>query len=101
MQRPRFLQCKNAWWKYNSGEKSLKHPYIIYADLEYLLEKIDTCHNNPEKSYTEKKAKHKPPSGYSLVTCCSFDKTKTARNYYRGKVGNILQRFKEPSNENY
>ena len=49
-----------------------------------MLEKIDTCHNNPEKSYTEKKAKHKP-SGYSLVTYCSFDKTKTAWNYYRGK----------------
>ena len=74
----------NKILKYNPGEKSLKHPFIIYADLECLLEKIDTCHNNPEKSYTEKKAKHKP-SGYSLVTCCSFDKTKTAWNYYRGK----------------
>ena len=46
--------------------------------------KNNPCHNNPEKSYTEKKARHKP-SGYSLVTCCSFDKTKTAWNYYRGK----------------
>ena len=72
----------NKILKYNPGEKSLKHPFIIYADLECLLEKIDTCHNNPEKSYTEKKAKHKP-SGYSLVTCCSFDKTKTTVNYYR------------------
>ena len=35
--------------KYNPGEKSLKHPFIIYADLECLLEKIDACHNNPEK----------------------------------------------------
>ena len=67
--------------KYKPGEKSLKHSFIIYADLEYLLEKIDTCYNN---NNTEKKAKHKP-SGYSLVTYCSFDKTKTAVNYYRGK----------------
>ena len=52
-----------------NNEKSLKVPFIIYADLECLLEKVDTCSNNPEKSYTEKKAKHKP-SGYSLVTCC-------------------------------
>ena len=29
--------------KYNSGEKSLELPFIIYADLEYLLKKIDTC----------------------------------------------------------
>ena len=49
-----------------------------------MLEKIDTCQNNPRKSYTEKKAKHKP-SGYLLVTCCSFDKSKTEWSCYRGK----------------
>ena len=49
-----------------------------------LLKKINTSQNNPEKSYTEKKAKHKS-SGYSLVTCCSFDKSKNERKYYRGK----------------
>ena len=37
--------------------------------------------SNPEKSYTEKKAKHKP-SGYSLVKYCSFDNTSS---YYREK----------------
>ena len=84
-----FCQVKmpnknNKILKYNPGEKSLKGPFIIYADLECLLRKIDTCQNNPEKSYTEKKAKHKP-SGYSRVTCCSFDKSKTEWNHYRGK----------------
>ena len=49
----------NEILKYNPGEKLLKVPFIIYADLECLLEKINTCQNNPEKSYTEKKAKHK------------------------------------------
>ena len=49
-----------------------------------LLEKIITCSNNPEKSYTEKKASHRP-SGYSLVTCCSFDKSKNERKYNRRK----------------
>ena len=70
--------------KYNSGEKSLKVPLIIYTDLECLLQKINTCQNNPVKSYTEKKAKHKS-SGYSLFTCCSFGKFKNERKYYRGK----------------
>ena len=68
--------------EYISGEKSLKVPFIIYADLECLLKKINTCSNNPDKSYTEKKAVHKP-SGYSLVTCRSFDKLKNERKYYR------------------
>ena len=38
--------------KYNQGEKSIKLPFIIYADLECLLEKMSTCHNNPEESST-------------------------------------------------
>ena len=74
----------NKILKYNLGEKSLKVPFIIYFDLVCLLEKIDTCQNNTEKSYTEKKAMH-TTSGYSLVTWCSFDKSKTGLNYYRGK----------------
>ena len=34
--------------KYNKGGKSLELPFIIYADLECLLQKIDTCYNNPD-----------------------------------------------------
>ena len=33
----------------------MRVPYIIYADLECLLEKMHLCQNNLEKSYTEKK----------------------------------------------
>ena len=40
----------NEILKYNPGEKSLKVPFIIYADLECLLQKINTCKNNLEKS---------------------------------------------------
>ena len=70
--------------KYNQGEKSIKLLFIIYADLECLLEKMRTCYNNPEESSTTKINKHMP-SGYSLFTHCSFDKTKNKLNYYRGK----------------
>ena len=57
---------------------------MIYADLECLLEKVHSCWNNVEKSYTEKKATH-APSGYSLFTNCSFDETKNKLDFYRGK----------------
>ena len=70
--------------KYNQGEKSLKLPFIIYADLECLLEKINTCYNNPAESSTTKINKH-TPSGYSIFTHCSFDKSKNKLNYYRGE----------------
>ena len=59
--------------KYNPGEKSLKVPFMIYADSECLLEKINSCQNDLENSYIEKKAE-RTPSGYSWITCCSFNK---------------------------
>ena len=34
----------NKILKYNQGEKSMKVPFIIYADLESLLEKINIHH---------------------------------------------------------
>ena len=74
----------NKILKYNYREKSMKAPFIIYADLESFFEKISTCHSNPEKSSTTKINKH-TPSGYSLFTQCSFDKTKNRFNYYRSK----------------
>ena len=69
--------------KYNHAEKSMKLPFVIYADLECLLEKMSTCQNNPNKSSTTKINKH-TPSGYSLFTHCSFNESKNELNYYRG-----------------
>ena len=40
---------KECILKYNNEEKSVKVPFIVCADMESLLENIDTCHNNPEK----------------------------------------------------
>ena len=44
----------NKILKCNHGEKSAKAPAIIYPDLDCLLEKMHSCQNNLEKSYTEK-----------------------------------------------
>ena len=74
----------NKILKYNHGEKSMRAPFIIYADLESLSEKMETCYNNPEKSSTTKINKH-TPSGHSLFTHCPFDITKNKLDYYRGE----------------
>ena len=50
----------NKALKYNPGEKSMKIPFIIYANLESLLEKMNTCHNNPIMSSINKINKHTP-----------------------------------------
>ena len=62
----------NKTLKHNHGEKLLRAPFTIYADLECLLIKEQSCQNNPNESYTERKAKHEP-SGYSLSLISSFD----------------------------
>ena len=59
----------NKTLKYNHGEKSMKVPFIISADLKPLLAKMSTCHNNPEKWSTTKINKHRP-SGYLLIKHC-------------------------------
>ena len=50
----------NKTIKYNTGEKSLKAPFSFFLDLEFILKKLQSSQNNPEKSYTEKKARHDP-----------------------------------------
>ena len=41
-------------------KKSIKLPFVVYADLECLLEKMSICDNNPEESSTTKINKHTP-----------------------------------------
>ena len=70
--------------KFNHGENFMKAPCIFYADLDSILEKISTFHNNPNESSTVKISNH-APYGYSLFTYCSFDNTKNRLSYYRGQ----------------
>ena len=62
----------------------MKIPFIIYADIEFFLEKRDTCHKNPEQFSATKINKH-TTSGYSLLMNCSFDATKNNHDYRRGE----------------
>ena len=91
----------NKILKYNQGEKSMKVPFIIHADLESLLEKMNTCHNNPEKSSTTRINK-RTPSAYSWFTHCSFDATKNKLDYYRGKnfIKRLFSRLKRTCKKN-
>ena len=80
----------NKTLKYNHGEKSLKTPFVIYADLECLLIKKQSCQNNPNESYTERKVIHEP-CGYSLDLVNSFDSKQNKHRFYRGK--DCIKRF--------
>ena len=78
----------------------MKVPFVIYADLESLLEKMNTCCNNPKRSSTTKINKH-TASGYLLFANCSYNTTKNKLDYYRGKncMKNVFVDLKEHATE--
>ena len=86
----------NEVLKFNHREKSMKVPFIIYSDLESLLENMSACHNNPKKPSTTKINKH-TLSGYSLLTHFPIDATKNKLDCYRGK--DCMERFCKDSKE--
>ena len=69
---------------FKNFKKSMRVPFVIYADFEAVTEKIDSVTPNPEKSFTEKYQKH-TPSGF-----CYYVKKDDVENYaepvvYRGE----------------
>ena len=61
--------------EFNQYQKSDKAPFVIYADYECIIAKIDRHKNNPENSFTAKVSKH-IPSGVSVSTrSCSLMST--------------------------
>ena len=69
---------------FNQCQKSDNAPFIIYADLKCLIEKIDWCKNNPENSFTTKVDKHLP-SGFPKSTILSFKNIANKHDVYRVK----------------
>ena len=68
----------------NQYQKSDKAPFIIYADLECIIEDIDGRKNNPENSSTTKVSEH-IPSGFSMSTISSFINIENKHDVYRDK----------------
>ena len=70
--------------EFNRYQKSDKALFIVYADLECIIEKIDGCKNNPENSSTTKVSEH-IPSRFSMSTIYSFRSKENKHDVYRGK----------------
>ena len=75
---------KNKILKFNQYMKSDKMSYIIYADLEPLIKKIDGCENNPENTSATKVVEH-IPCGFSMSTIWGFYHIESKYTLYRGK----------------
>ena len=63
---------KDNTLEFNQHMKSDKMPYIIYADIEYLIKKVNGCANNPENFLTTKIGEH-IPCECSMSTIWAFD----------------------------
>ena len=71
--------------KFNNFHKQQPVLFVIYADFEAITEKISSCEQNDNKSFTEKYQKHIDCGfGYKVV-CCYDDKYSKDAKIYRGK----------------
>ena len=63
--------------EFNQYQKPHEAPFIIFADLECLIEKTDECKNNPQTSSTTEVSEH-IPSGFSMsiISSCKSIESK-------------------------
>ena len=81
-----------------NSSKSMRVPFVIYADFEPITEKIDSCAPNPEKSYTEKYQKHQ---GFCYYVKCENGENDKEPVAYRGEdcVQKFCQKIEEEVRE--
>ena len=78
---------------FRNFQKQQAAPFVIYADFEALLEKVDSCQPSDKKSYTEAYQKH-TDCGYGYkVVCCYDDEYSKPVQIYRGE--NAVYKFME------
>ena len=89
----------NKIFEFNQYQKSDKAPFIIHADLECLIEKIDGCENNSENSLTIKVGEHVPSVFLSISL---FKSIENEHDVYRGKdcIKVFCETLKTVHNEN-
>ncbi|XP_065681557.1 uncharacterized protein LOC136095205 [Hydra vulgaris] len=54
------LPKPNTMIKLNHFKKSMRVPFVVYADFESIIKPINTCTPNPNESYTKQYQKHTP-----------------------------------------
>ena len=82
--------------EFNQYQKYDKASFFIYADLEFIMEKIDRCKNNLKSSFATKENEH-ITSDFSMSTIASFRSIKNKHDVYRGK--DCTKKFRESLRE--
>ena len=71
--------------KFKNFHKQLPALFVIYADFEALIQKIDGCQPDDNKAYTEKYQKHVDCGYVYKLICCYDDKFSKPIQLYRGE----------------
>jgi len=64
---------KGTMLSFNNFNRSMRVPFVVFADFEASPELIDTCQPNPTESYTKQYQKH-TPTGFCYYIKCFDDK---------------------------
>ncbi|XP_065660200.1 uncharacterized protein LOC136084050 [Hydra vulgaris] len=72
------LPKPNTIMKFNHFKKSMRVPFVVYADFESIITPINICTPNPNDSYTKQYQRHTPSSFCYYIKC--FDES-----VYKGK----------------
>ena len=77
---------------FNHHNRTMKVPFVFYADFEAFTEEISTCKPNDQFSFTNKYQKHQP-SGF-CYKCVGFN-TKMSVLYREDENQDVSQKFIE------
>ena len=63
------LELKDKILKFKNYNRSMRVPFIIHADFEAFTTPLDSCENDPSKSFTSQYQYHKPSSFCYYIKC--------------------------------
>ena len=86
------MPTKNPIVEYSNGQHQFKVPFIMYTDLESILEPIQGASNNPNQSSTRGVNVH-TPSGWCLHSKFAYGNVEKPTTQYRGS--DCVEKFYE------
>ncbi|XP_065640538.1 uncharacterized protein LOC136073101 [Hydra vulgaris] len=94
------LPKPNTMIEFKNYNKSMRVPFVVYADFESFIKPINTCSPNPNESYTKQYQKHTPSSFCYYIKC--FDEkiyqsklvtfTTNKNNFNNAKICHICEK---------
>ena len=97
---------KGSFISFIHHNRSIKVPFVVYADFEAFTEEISSCEPNEKKSFTQKYQKHRP-SGFCYKIVCFDEKYNPKPVLFRAKSGEedigiiFVEMLAEDSKRNY